>query len=57
MEEKFKRRLIDKALEKLSDLDTEESLEVMRLDIYSIVEEAILAKLESMSEDEILELL
>ena len=57
MEEKFKRRLIDKALEKLSDLDTEESLEVMRLDIYSIVEEAILAKLDSMSEDEILELL
>lgn len=53
----MKSKLIDKLMERMSDLDTEEQLSMVKLDVYSVIEEAIQAKLESMTEDQILELL
>lgn len=53
----MKKLLIEKVLERTNDLEIHERLEMVNLDIHSIVEEAIVAKLESMSEEQILELL
>jgi hypothetical protein len=53
----MKKLLIEKFLERTNDMELQEQLELVRLDIYQIVEEAIQAKLETMSEEQILELI
>ncbi len=53
----MKTKLISKLMEKIRDLEPEEGLELVGLDSFSVIEDAIEKKLEAMTEDQILELL
>lgn len=53
----MKQKLIDKVLERILELESEEQLNQVGLDIYEIVEAAVEQKLSTMTEDQLLELL
>ena len=53
----MKAKLIEKFLERYSDLEIQELAELVHLDIHQVVEDAVTAKLNEMSEDQVLELL
>jgi hypothetical protein len=52
-----KQKLIDKLMEKIRDLEPEESLELVGLDFLAVIDDAIMERLEKMSEDQLLTLI
>ena len=53
----MKSKLIEKAIDRLNELEIQEQLELLRADVYTVIDDYVTARLEKMSEEELLELI